>query len=149
MSFHSPQNPSARREAPQRERAGPSFLEAADFSSEGSLVALGAAAHITTVEIKEGESYWVFLKPEVSEKEALRAHWEFSYLIRKAIVFIPTRLITRSPGKHWKRRLALTGQVLLLHLLKLKLRLQILQLITSVQLSMDMPLKHLMMLLNI
>lgn len=40
------------------------------------LIALGAAARITPVEIKEGESYWVFLKPEVSEKEALRRLYE-------------------------------------------------------------------------
>lgn len=40
------------------------------------LIALGAAAHITPVEIKEGESYWVYLKPEMSEKEALRRLYE-------------------------------------------------------------------------
>jgi hypothetical protein len=40
------------------------------------LVALGVAAHITPIEIKEGESYWVYLKPEVSEKEALRRLYE-------------------------------------------------------------------------
>ena len=40
------------------------------------LVALGAVAHITPVEIKEGESYWVHLKPEMSEKEALRRLYE-------------------------------------------------------------------------
>src|SRR5687768_7500687 len=40
------------------------------------LVALGAAAHITPIEIKEGESYWVYLKPEMSEKEALRRLYE-------------------------------------------------------------------------
>lgn len=40
------------------------------------LVALGAAAHITPVEIKEGESYWVYLKPEMSEKEAVRRLYE-------------------------------------------------------------------------
>lgn len=40
------------------------------------LIALGAVAHITPVEIKEGESYWVYLRPEVSEKEALRRLYE-------------------------------------------------------------------------
>jgi hypothetical protein len=40
------------------------------------LSALGAPAHIAPVEIKEGESYLVFLKPEVSEKEALRRLYE-------------------------------------------------------------------------
>ena len=40
------------------------------------LSALGALAHIAPVEIKEGESYWVYLKPEVSEKEALRRLYE-------------------------------------------------------------------------
>lgn len=40
------------------------------------LVSLGAVAHIVPVEIKEGESYWVFLRPEVSEKEALRRLYE-------------------------------------------------------------------------
>lgn len=40
------------------------------------LAALGAAARITPVEIKEGESYWVYLRPEMSEKEALRRLYE-------------------------------------------------------------------------
>jgi len=40
------------------------------------LTALGAVAHITPVEIKEGESYWVYLRPEMSEKEALRRLYE-------------------------------------------------------------------------
>lgn len=40
------------------------------------LGSLGVVAHITPVEIKEGESYWVYLKPEVSEKEALRRLYE-------------------------------------------------------------------------
>lgn len=40
------------------------------------LVSLGAVAHIAPVEIKEGESYWVYLKPEMSEKEALRRLYE-------------------------------------------------------------------------
>lgn len=52
-----------------------SQLLQAEYAVE-RLVALGAAAHITTVEIKEGESYWVFLRPEVSEKEALRRLYE-------------------------------------------------------------------------
>lgn len=52
-----------------------SQLLQAEYAVE-RLVALGAAAHITPVEIKEGESYWVFLKPEVSEKEALRRLYE-------------------------------------------------------------------------
>ncbi|WP_062058651.1 SPOR domain-containing protein [Cellvibrio sp. OA-2007] len=53
------------------------------------LVALGAPAHIIPIEIKEGEIYWVFLKPEVSEKEALRRLYELqkknieSYVITK------------------------------------------------------------------
>lgn len=40
------------------------------------LVSLGVIAHITPIEIKEGESYWVYLKPEMSEKEALRRLYE-------------------------------------------------------------------------
>ncbi|HSC66781.1 MAG TPA: hypothetical protein VLC79_03755 [Cellvibrio sp.] len=40
------------------------------------LGSLGVAARIAPVEIKEGESYWVYLKPEVSEKEALRRLYE-------------------------------------------------------------------------
>lgn len=52
-----------------------SQLLQAEYAVE-RLVALGAAAHITPVEIKEGESYWVFLRPEVSEKEALRRLYE-------------------------------------------------------------------------
>lgn len=40
------------------------------------LTALGVAAHITPIEIKDGESYWVYLQPEVSEKEALRRLYE-------------------------------------------------------------------------
>jgi len=52
-----------------------SQLLQAEYAVE-RLVALGAVAHITLVEIKEGESYWVFLKPEVSEKEALRRLYE-------------------------------------------------------------------------
>ncbi len=52
-----------------------SQLLQAEYAVE-RLVALGVAAHITPVEIKEGESYWVYLKPEVSEKEALRRLYE-------------------------------------------------------------------------
>lgn len=52
-----------------------SQLLQAEYAVE-HLVALGVAAHITPVEIKEGESYWVYLKPEVSEKEALRRLYE-------------------------------------------------------------------------
>lgn len=52
-----------------------SQLLQAEYAVE-RLVALGAAAHIAPVEIKEGESYWVYLKPEVSEKEALRRLYE-------------------------------------------------------------------------
>lgn len=40
------------------------------------LLSLGAVAHIAPIEIKEGESYWVYLKPEMSEKEALRRLYE-------------------------------------------------------------------------
>jgi len=40
------------------------------------LKSLGVVAHITPVEIKEGELYWVYLPPEVSEKEALRRLYE-------------------------------------------------------------------------
>lgn len=38
--------------------------------------ALGVVAHITPVEIQEGESFWVYLKPEKSEKEAVRRLYE-------------------------------------------------------------------------
>lgn len=40
------------------------------------LNALGASARITPIEIQEGESFWVHLKPEMSEKEALRRLYE-------------------------------------------------------------------------
>lgn len=40
------------------------------------LMALGINAHITPVEIQEGESFWVYLKPEMSEKEAVRRMYE-------------------------------------------------------------------------
>jgi hypothetical protein len=52
-----------------------SQLLQAEYAVE-RLLALGAVAHITPVEIKEGESYWVYLRPEVSEKEALRRLYE-------------------------------------------------------------------------
>jgi hypothetical protein len=40
------------------------------------LEALGAHAHITPIDINDGEIYWVYLKPEASEKEALRRLYE-------------------------------------------------------------------------
>lgn len=40
------------------------------------LNALGANARIAPVEIQEGESFWVYLKPEMSEKEAVRRLYE-------------------------------------------------------------------------
>ncbi len=40
------------------------------------LNALGASAHISPVEIQEGESFWVYLRPEMSEKEAVRRLYE-------------------------------------------------------------------------
>lgn len=52
-----------------------SQLLQAEYAVE-RLASLGAAAHITPIEIKEGESFWVYLKPEVSEKEALRRLYE-------------------------------------------------------------------------
>lgn len=36
------------------------------------LVALGVSATIKQVEIADGKNYWVYLRPEMSEKEALR-----------------------------------------------------------------------------
>lgn len=42
------------------------------------LSSLGVAARVTPVEIKEGESYWVYLKPEMSEKEAVRRLYELA-----------------------------------------------------------------------
>lgn len=47
----------------------------AEYAAE-RLVALGVAAHITPIEIQEGEIFWVHLKPEVSEKEAVRRLYE-------------------------------------------------------------------------
>lgn len=53
------------------------------------LAALGVAAQITNVGIKDGEAYWVYLPPEMSEKEALRRLYELqkknieSYIITK------------------------------------------------------------------
>lgn len=52
-----------------------SQLLQAEFAVE-RLVALGVPAHIAPIEIKEGDSYWVYLRPEVSEKEALRRLYE-------------------------------------------------------------------------
>lgn len=52
-----------------------SQLLQAEYAVE-RLTALGVTAHITPVEIKDGESYWVYLRPEVSEKEALRRLYE-------------------------------------------------------------------------
>lgn len=40
------------------------------------LASLEVEAHITPIEIKEGELYWVYLPPEVSEREALRRLYE-------------------------------------------------------------------------
>ncbi len=42
------------------------------------LSSLGVAAHIVPIEIKDGESYWVYLKPEMSEKEAVRRLYELA-----------------------------------------------------------------------
>ncbi len=53
------------------------------------LAALGVKSQITPVEIKEGDAYWVYLVPEMSEKEALRRLYELqkkqieSYIITK------------------------------------------------------------------
>lgn len=40
------------------------------------LTALGVSAHIRPIEIQEGESFWVYLKPEMSDKEAVRRLYE-------------------------------------------------------------------------
>lgn len=42
------------------------------------LSSLGVVARIAPVEIKDGESYWVYLKPEMSEKEAVRRLYELA-----------------------------------------------------------------------
>jgi hypothetical protein len=42
------------------------------------LSSLGVIARVIPVEIKEGESYWVYLKPEMSEKEAVRRLYELA-----------------------------------------------------------------------
>jgi hypothetical protein len=53
------------------------------------LDALGVRARITPIEIKAGEVFWVYLMPEMSEKEALRRLYELqkknveSYIITK------------------------------------------------------------------
>ena len=46
------------------------------------LAALGADVHVVPIEIKEGDSFWVYLAPEVSEREALNRLYE---LQRKSI----------------------------------------------------------------
>lgn len=86
------ESPAASNEKPDAEfctMIGPyDQLLQAEYAVE-RLVALGAVAHITPVEIKEGESFWVYLRPEVSEKEALRRLYELqkknieSYVITK------------------------------------------------------------------
>ncbi len=50
------------------------------------LTALGASAHIAPVEIQEGESFWVYLRPEMSEKEAVRRLYELQKKSDKIIV---------------------------------------------------------------
>lgn len=40
------------------------------------LAALGADVHIVPLEIKQGDSFWVYLNPEVSEREALNRLYE-------------------------------------------------------------------------
>lgn len=40
------------------------------------LSALGVEAHVASLEIKEGDLFWVYLKPEVSEREALNRLYE-------------------------------------------------------------------------
>lgn len=40
------------------------------------LAALGADVHIVPIEIKEGESFWVYLGPEISEREVLNKLYE-------------------------------------------------------------------------
>lgn len=52
-----------------------SQLLQAEYAAE-RLASLGVVAHIVPIEIKEGESYWVYLRPEVSEREALRRLYE-------------------------------------------------------------------------
>lgn len=42
------------------------------------LSSLGVVARIAPIEIKDGESYWVYLKPEMSEKEAVRRLYELA-----------------------------------------------------------------------
>ena len=86
------ESPAASNEKPDAEfctMIGPyGQLLQAEYAVE-RLVALGAVAHITPVEIKEGESFWVYLRPEASEKEALRRLYELqkknieSYVIAK------------------------------------------------------------------
>lgn len=40
------------------------------------LTSLGVAAELKHIEIMDGKNYWVYLKPEMSEKEALRRLYE-------------------------------------------------------------------------
>jgi len=40
------------------------------------LISLGIAAELKHIEIMDGKNYWVYLKPEMSEKEALRRLYE-------------------------------------------------------------------------
>jgi hypothetical protein len=47
----------------------------AEYAVE-KLAALGADVHVVPLEIKAGESFWVFLNPEVSEREALNRLYE-------------------------------------------------------------------------
>lgn len=47
----------------------------AEYTVE-QLAALSVVAHITPIEIQDGESFWVYLKPEMSEKEAVRRLYE-------------------------------------------------------------------------
>lgn len=47
----------------------------AEYTVE-QLAALSVVAHITPIEIHDGESFWVYLKPEMSEKEAVRRLYE-------------------------------------------------------------------------
>lgn len=42
------------------------------------LSSLGVDAHIAPIEIKDGDSYWVYLRPEMSEKEAVRRLYELA-----------------------------------------------------------------------
>lgn len=52
-----------------------SQLLQAEYAME-RLVALGAEARVVPIEVREGESFWVYLPPQSSEKEALRRLYE-------------------------------------------------------------------------